>query len=236
LQAKKSREREFGRAEQPGSFKYAAMRVDVWSDFVCPWCYLGKRRLELTLERFEGRTPVEVHWRSFQLDPKFPREFTGGVNELLVAKYGMSRAEAEAIHARVTGLGAADGLVYRFDRCRPSNTFDAHRLLQAANLQNLGALLQGRFMRAYFSEGVSLGDGQALVSLAAEVGLDAAESQAVLNSQQFAADVQADERRAHELGYRGVPAFLFAEKVQVSGAESVETLLHALQRAERASA
>lgn len=212
------------------------MRVDVWTDFVCPWCYLGKRRLELALEGFEGRARVEIHWRSFQLDPAFPRDFSGGVNDLLVNKYGMSRAEAEAIHARVTGLGAADGLVYRFDRCRPSNTFDAHRLLQAANQRGLGPALQARFMRAYFSEGVSLGEAPALAALAAEAGLEPSESEAVLGGDAFAADVEADQRRAQELGYRGVPAFLFAEKVQVSGAQSPETLLAALERAQRASA
>lgn len=211
------------------------MRVDVWTDFICPWCYLGKRRLELALEQFAGRAAVEIHWRSFQLDPEFPRDFSGGVNDLLVNKYGMSRGEAEAIHARVTGLGAADGLVYRFDRCRPANTFDAHRLLQAANRGGLGAALQDRFMRAYFAEGVSLGDPSSLKALASEVGLDPAEGDSVLSSQAYADEVLADQRRAQELGYRGVPAFLFAQKVQVSGAQSPETLLAALQRAERAS-
>ncbi|HET9932452.1 MAG TPA: DsbA family oxidoreductase [Polyangiaceae bacterium] len=211
------------------------MRVDVWTDFICPWCYLGKRRLELALEQFAGRSTVEIHWRSFQLDPEFPREFSGGVNDLLVNKYGMSRAEAEAIHARVTGLGAADGLVYRFDRCRPSNTFDAHRLLQAANRRGVGAALQDRFMRAYFAEGISLGDAPSLRALASEAGLEAPDSDAVLSGDAFGEQVSADQRRAQELGYRGVPAFLFAEKVQVSGAQSPETLLAALQRAERAS-
>ena len=212
------------------------MRVDVWTDFICPWCYLGKRRLELALEQFSGRSEVKIHWHSFQLDPDFPRDFSGGVNDLLVNKYGMSRAEAVAIHARVTGLGAADGLVYRFDRCRPSNTFDAHRLLQAANLRGLGTALQDRFMRAYFAEGVSLGDAASLVALASEIGLEASESEKVLASGAYADEVSADQRRAHELGYRGVPAFLFAEKIQVSGAQGAETLLAALERAARASA
>lgn len=209
------------------------MRIDVWADFICPWCYLGKRRLELALSRFES--PVEIHWRSFQLDPQFSRDFSGGVNDLLVQKYGMSRAEAEAIHARVTGLGAEDGLVYRFDLCRPNNTFDAHRLLQAASQRGRGDALQDRLMKAYFSEGAALGDPATLVTLATEAGLDATETQAVLASSAFAEEVERDQRRAHELGYRGVPAFLFAEKVQLSGAQSPDTLLSALERAERAS-
>ena len=140
------------------------MRIDIWTDFICPWCYLGKRRLELALERFEGRGAVELHWRSFQLDPEFPLNFEGGVNDLLVGKYGMSRSEAESIHARVTRLGAEDGLVYRFERCRPSNTFDAHRLLQAALGRGLGAALQDRLMRAYFSEGASLAERSELIA------------------------------------------------------------------------
>lgn len=211
------------------------MRIDIWTDFICPWCYLGKRRLELALERFEGRGAVELHWRSFQLDPEFPLNFEGGVNDLLVGKYGMSRSEAESIHARVTRLGAEDGLVYRFERCRPSNTFDAHRLLQAALGRGLGAALQDRLMRAYFSEGASLAERSELIALAAQVGFDESDARTVLESTAFGAEVEADQRRAQALGYRGVPAFLFAEKVQISGAQSPDTLLAALQRAERAS-
>jgi predicted DsbA family dithiol-disulfide isomerase len=210
-----------------------AMRVDVWADFICPWCYLGKRRLELALERFQ--TPVEVHWRSFQLDPDFPSDFSGGVNDLLVRKYGMSRVEAESIHERVTRLGVEDGVIYRFHRCRPSNTFDAHRLLQAASRRGLGSALQDRLMKAYFSEGAHLGDARTLVSLASEIGFDASESHSVLESATFSDEVESDQRQANELGYRGVPAFLFAEKVQLSGAQSPDTLLAALERAERAS-
>jgi predicted DsbA family dithiol-disulfide isomerase len=216
------------------------MRIDVWTDLVCPWCYLGKRRLELALERFNARKPVEIHWRSFELDPNFPRDFEGSVNDLLVHKYGMSLAEAIAMHARVAGLAAEDGLVIRFDLARPSNTRDAHRLLQAAvrTQPDLVGKLQERLMRAYFSEGASLIDPVTLGVLASEVGFPESESAAVLapGSTAFKAEVEADERRAQELGYRGVPAFLFAGKVQLSGAQSPDVLLAALERAERASA
>lgn len=211
------------------------MRIDVWADFICPWCYLGKRRLELALAQHPAPETLEIHWHSFELDPDFPRDFAGGVNDLLVRKYGMPRAEAESMHARLTALGAAEGLVYRFDRARPSNTRDAHRLLQAAVRRGLGAALQARFMRAYFEEGASLNDPGALASLAREAGLDAAEVENVLGSSAFATEVESDERSAHRLGYRGVPAFLFGEKVQLSGAQTPDVLLSAIQRAERAN-
>jgi predicted DsbA family dithiol-disulfide isomerase len=217
----------------------SAMRIDVWTDLVCPWCYLGKRRLELALERFKARQPIEIHWRSFELDPDFPRDFKGSPNDLLVHKYGMSLAEAQALHARVTGLAAEDGLAIRFDLARPTNTRDAHRLLQAAvrTRAELAAPLQERLMRAYFTEGASLSDPATLGALAEETGFPSSETQAVLapGSTAFTREVEADERRAQELGYRGVPAFLFAGKVQLSGAQAPDVLIAALERAERAS-
>ncbi|MFN8564876.1 MAG: DsbA family oxidoreductase [Anaerolineae bacterium] len=113
------------------------MKVEIWSDIACPWCYIGRRRFETALKQFEHGDQVEVIWRSFQLDPTAPREYAGSANDMLMERYGMSRQQAEAAHARVTALAAAEGFEYRFDRARPVNSLDAHRLIHLAAAHGL---------------------------------------------------------------------------------------------------
>lgn len=208
-----------------------AMQLDVWSDIYCPWCYIGKRRLEHALSDFEHRDQITLKWRSFQLDPSAPRQYEGDTNDMLVRKYGMTRAQAEASHARVTALAAQDGLDYRFDLARPGNSLDAHRLVHFAAQHGLADAMQERLMRGYFTEGAALGDKSVLTRLAVEVGLDDQATQDVLDSDSFADAVLADQQEATRIGVTGVPAFLFARKYVVAGAQSREVLLRILRRA-----
>jgi predicted DsbA family dithiol-disulfide isomerase len=209
------------------------LRVDVWSDIACPWCYVGKRRLELALEQFPHRAQVEVVWHAFELDPAAPREVDSSVPHAvrLAKKYGSSVQTAELRTARLTELARADGLELRFDRLRPGNTFDAHRLLHLAKLRGVQDAVKERFLRGYLSEGEPIGKPEVLVRLAAEAGLDAEEAHDTLVSGNFADEVRADEQEAHELGINGVPFFVLAERYAVSGAQPAELLLAALERA-----
>jgi predicted DsbA family dithiol-disulfide isomerase len=209
------------------------LRIDVWSDIACPWCYVGKRRLEAALARHarEGSSPaVEVVWRAFELDPSAPRERPTdlGYAERLAKKYGSSVKEAEGMIARMTDVAREDGLDFRFDRIRPGNTFDAHRIIHLAGVRGMQDAVKERYLLAYMTEGEPIGDPEALVRLAAEAGLDAEEVRATLASDAFAADVRADEEEARELGINGVPFFVLGGKYAISGAQPVELLLRAL--------
>lgn len=207
------------------------MRIDIWSDVVCPWCYVGKRRLETALAAFAHRDQVEISWHSFELDLGAPREREGSYDERLAEKYGVSVAEAAGMTANMTEVTAAEGLDFRFDLARPGNTFDAHRLLHLAGNHGLQGALKERLLAATFTEGAPISDAETLVRLATEVGLDAAEVRGVLVSDAFAADVRADEQQAQALGIRGVPFFVVDQKYGVSGAQPSDLLLEVLDRA-----
>jgi predicted DsbA family dithiol-disulfide isomerase len=205
----------------------AAMTVEIWSDVVCPWCYVGKRRFEAALERFAHRDEVEVTWRSFELDPTAPPERTVSSAEHLASKYGMSVEQAEQSNAQMTELAASEGLEYRLDRTRGGNSFDAHRLLHLAKAQGLQDAMKERLMRAYFTEGAAIGDAETLARLASEAGVDPSE----LTGEAFADAVHADEELAARIGIRGVPYFVLDRRYGVSGAQPSELLLQALEKA-----
>ncbi|HLZ25830.1 MAG TPA: DsbA family oxidoreductase [Chloroflexota bacterium] len=207
------------------------MKVEIWSDVVCPWCYIGKRRFEAALARFAHRDDVDVVWRSFELDPSAPALRDVDNAERLAAKYGMSRQQAVETQNRLTQTAAAEGLTFRFDVSKSGNTFNAHRLLHLASERGLQDELKERLMRAYFSEAEPIGDNDALVRLAAEVGIPSAEARAVLSSDTYSADVRAEEREASELGINGVPFFVIDRRYGVSGAQSPDVLLQALDQA-----
>jgi predicted DsbA family dithiol-disulfide isomerase len=210
---------------------HRCMRVEIWSDVVCPWCYIGKRRFESALAEFEHAEEIEVSWRSFELDPAAPAEREGDYATRIATKYGISRAQAEANIARLVDAGGGEDIDMRFDLSRPGNTFDAHRLLHLAASHGVQGALKERLMRATFSEGEPIGDPAALRRLASEVGLDDDEVAAVLDGDAFALEVRADERRALELGISGVPFFVIDGRYGVSGAQSPDVLLDALQQA-----
>jgi len=213
------------------------MQVEIWSDVVCPWCYIGKRRFEAALAQFEHRDQVELTWRSFELDPGAPRLLPGTLGEILARKKGMPVAQAEAMQAQLTTLAAADGLEYHFERTKSGNSFDAHRLLHlaAATPAAAGTRLQDamkeRLLRAYFTEGLPIGDPETLVSLAAEAGIDPGVARAALAGDDYAEAVRGDERRAATLGIQGVPFVVIDGRYGVSGAQTPEVFLRALETA-----
>lgn len=207
------------------------LTVQVWSDVACPWCYVGKRRLEAALARFPHRDEVEVVWRAFELDPS-AKTVQDAVphDERLARKYGMALPEARARIKQLQDVAAKDGLDLRFDRVRSTNTLDAHRVIRLGAEHGIQDAVKERLMRAYFTEGEALGDRETLVRLGAEAGLDAAEVRTMLASDAETAEVRADEREARELGISGVPFFVLDGRVGVSGAQSADVLLRALQK------
>ncbi len=207
------------------------MEVEVWSDVVCPWCYLGKRRLERALDAFEHRDEVTVRWRSFELDPGAPPRRTETAAEHLAAKYGLTPEQVEASWQRLTGLAAAEGLEYRLPDTKGGSSFDAHRLLQLARELGLQDAVKERFLRAHFTEGLPLGDRETLARVAVEAGLPQDEVDEVLATDRFAQEVRDDERRAQQLGIGGVPFFAIDGRYGVSGAQSSDHLLQALREA-----
>jgi predicted DsbA family dithiol-disulfide isomerase len=207
------------------------MKVEIWSDIVCPWCYIGKRRFETALAQFPHRDQVKVTWRSFELDPQAPARITGSLTELLARKYGMPVAQAATNQAQITGLAAKERLEYHLDRAQSGNTFLAHQLLHLAGAHGLQDPMKERLMRAYFTEGLPVGDLETLVGLAREVGLDAEEARAALETGLHADAVRQDERLAAALGIRGVPFVVLDEQYGVSGAQAATVFLQALETA-----
>jgi predicted DsbA family dithiol-disulfide isomerase len=211
------------------------MQVEIWSDIVCPWCYLGKRNFEEALQQFGHRDDVDVVYRSFELDPAAPADTTTPTVELLASKYGMTPDQAQAAQRQMEQRAAQVGLTFRMDDLRSGNTRDAHRLLQLARERGRQPELVERLHRAYFTEQDSVFDRAALARLAADVGLDPAEVAAVLDSDQFGADVTADEQTAQALGATGVPFFVIDRRYGISGAQPAEVIGQALNQAWAAS-
>ena len=206
------------------------MNVEIWSDVVCPWCYIGKRRFEAALAEFAHRDQVEIVWRSYQLDPTTPRASNEPVGEALAKKYGVSKQQAQAMNDRVSMLAAQEGLEYRMENARLSNTFDAHRVIHLAAKHGLQGIAKERLLQAYFTEGEAVGETETLVKLAAEIGLDADEVRAALASDTYADEVKEDIRRARMFGVQGVPFFVFDEKYGVSGAQPTELFGEVLEQ------
>jgi predicted DsbA family dithiol-disulfide isomerase len=204
------------------------VKIEVWSDIVCPWCYIGKRRLESALADFDH--PVDVEWRSFQLDPTFPRDTAIPVYEGLAQKFG---GDVRAMTERVTELAEVEGLHYDYDHAVMVNTFDAHRLTHHAKAQGLGGEMHERLMRAQLVEGETVNDVDTLVRLSEEIGVEGARD--VLTSDKYTSDVDADIREARLLGATGVPFFVLDRKYGVSGAQPVEVFASALRQAQEAA-
>jgi predicted DsbA family dithiol-disulfide isomerase len=203
--------------------------VEIWSDVACPWCYVGKRRFEAALERFEHRDEVHVSWRSFELDPEAPSEREGNRAERLAAKYGMTVEQAREAEQRLTAVAAEEGLNFRFDVARSGSTFDAHRIVHLAAEHGLEDTMKERLLRGYFTEGELMADHDTLARLAVEVGLDEREARETLAADRFAEQVRADERTAAGLGIAAVPTFVVERKLGVSGAQSPDALLELLR-------
>ncbi|MFE9956282.1 DsbA family protein [Micromonospora sp. NPDC005299] len=200
------------------------MEIEIYADVVCPWCWIGKRRLEQALERYDGE--VSVRFRPFQLDPT-PVTEPKPLIEALGAKFG-GRDKAEGMATHVTQVAKGAGIDMHFDRAVAANTFEAHRLVRFATERGRAAELVERLYRAHFQDGIDVGSTDALVKLAAEVGLDETEARDYLESNLGRREVAADLSAAHQLGVSSVPTFVLAGKYAVTGAQEPETLLAAL--------
>lgn len=204
------------------------MQIEMWTDFACPFCYIGKRRLEAALEQID--VPVEVTYRAFELDPSMPRDMKESMDELLAKKYGMTVAQAKASMQNIVGMAKEVGLDYHMETIIQTNTFDAHRLSMLAKTKGLMKELVERVLHAYFTESKHIGDHETLTQLAEEVGLDREEVASMLASDDFAVEVRSDEDTAKQIGVTGVPCFLINKKYALSGAQPTETFVQALQK------
>ncbi|WP_018394946.1 DsbA family oxidoreductase [Bacillus sp. 37MA] len=204
------------------------MKVEIWSDFACPFCYIGKRRFEQAIEQFDGN--VKVEFRSFELDPNAPRKADQDIHDMLAGKYGMTREKAKAMNDQMTEQAKEAGLDYQMDTIIPANTHDAHRLSHYAKEQGKMAEFTERIMKAYFTESKHIADFESLAQLAEESGLLKEEVLNVLESGKYSDQVRADQKEAAQVGVRGVPFFVFNEKYAVSGAQPVESFLQVLHK------
>ncbi|MFC9005054.1 DsbA family oxidoreductase [Streptomyces microflavus] len=208
------------------------MRVEIWSDIACPWCYIGKARFEKGLAEFAHRDEVEVVHRSFELDPGRGKGQTEQVIDMLATKYGRTREEAASMEANVAANAQAEGLGYRTEGRDHGNTFDIHRLLHLAKARGRQDELLTLAYRANFAEERSVFDDDVLLALAVEAGLDADEARAVLaDPEAYADEVRADEREASELGANAVPFFVLDRRYGISGGQPSEVFVQALEQA-----
>ena len=207
------------------------MQVEIWSDVVCPWCYLGKRHFERALDDFAHRDAVEVTYRSFELDPSAPAGQSTPTVEMLASKYGMTLDQARDAQRQMEQRAAAYGLTFRMADLRSGNTRDAHRLLHLAKAHGKQAELAERLHRAYFTEQGSIFDHSSLAGLAADAGLDRATAQGVLTGDEYRQSVEEDEHTARSLGVTGVPFFVIDRRYGVSGAQPPEVMAQVLDRA-----
>lgn len=207
------------------------VKVEIWSDIACPWCWVGKRHVEEAAASLDR--PVEIRWRAFELDSSAPKELDTSVDyvDRLAKKYGTSRDGAQKMIDRMTEVGRERGLDFRFDRARPGNTFDAHRLLAWAADSGEQTALKERLFQAYMHEGKSVADHETLVQLAEDVGLDPERARSVLGTNEFAREAREDQATAAELGVRGVPFFVIDGRIAVQGAQPPEVLLSAFRKA-----
>jgi predicted DsbA family dithiol-disulfide isomerase len=207
------------------------MKVDIWSDVVCPFCYIGKRRLEEALAGFAHGDDVEVVWHSFQLDPSAPAIAEGRTVDKLAAKYGMTLEQAVAAQESLAATAATVGLEFNWQETKSGNTFDAHRLIHFAATQGRADDMKERLLRAFFTEGEQIGDRDVLVRLACEVGLDKDAVLTMLADGRHGDDVQADIAQAQAYGIRGVPFFVIDGKYGISGAQPTTVFAQALDQA-----
>jgi protein disulfide-isomerase len=205
------------------------MKIEVWSDIMCPFCYIGKRHLEAALSAFPGEQ-FEIEWKSFQLDPAIIPQPGKNVYEYLAERKGMSVEESRQMHAGVVARAAEVGLDYHFEKAVISNSFTAHRLIQLAKTKGLGDTMEETFFRAYFTDGKDLNDPSTLMELSVGAGLNALDVKDVLEDETaFANAVKNDISEAQQIGVRGVPFFVFDRKYAISGAQPIEHFEETIQ-------
>ncbi len=217
---------------QPMNTPQVKMKVEVWSDIMCPFCYIGKRHYEAALKQFADSNSIQIEWKSFQLDPTIPQnpENKNNVYKYLAERKGMSEEQSRKMHDNVVAMAKQAGLNYNFDQAVIANSFDAHKMIQLAKTKGLGDEAEERLFRAYFIEGKDFADHTTLIQLGKEIGLNVDEIAAALTSEAFSAKVKDDIEEASQLGIQGVPFFVFNRKYAISGAQPVEAFLQTLQK------
>ena len=206
------------------------MNVDIWMDLTCPFCYIGKKKFFAALEQYPGKDQVTVHLRSFELDPSASKDYPGSVYDWLAKRYGRTHEEVLEMNRPVLQQAASLGLTFNLDRAKPTNSFDAHRLLHFAAAKQKSLILSDVLFKAYFNEGKNISDIDVLSEAAVSAGLDEGDVKAMLLSEEFADRVRADEALAQRLSIRGVPFFLFNEKYAISGAQPTSVFLDGLEK------
>lgn len=207
------------------------MKVEIWSDVMCPFCYIGKRRFEEALTQFNNADEVEVVWKSYQLNPHLKTDPTINIHQYLANIKGIDLDDARQMNQQVTEMAESVGLAYDFDRAIVANSFDAHRLSHLAAQHGLGNAAEEALFKAYFTEGKNIADKETLIALGAGIGLSAEEIKQMLNTDAFADNVKHDVAEAQQLGVRGVPFFVFDRKFAVSGAQPTAIFLQTLEKA-----
>lgn len=210
--------------------------VEIWSDVMCPFCYIGKRHFEAALKKFGGQEKVKIEWKSYQLDPDVKTIPGKSVNEYLAERKGWTMEYTRQVQSRVIGMAREAGLEYDFDKAVVANSFDAHRLSHLAKKHGVQDAMEERLFRAYFTEGLNTADHETLVRLAQEIGLEEKEVRRTLAGDDFAADVERDIFEAQQVGARGVPFFVFNNRYAVSGAQPVELFLQVFNTLQQESA
>ena len=204
------------------------LKVEVWSDIMCPFCYIGKRNYEMALAQFEYADQVEIIWKSFQLDPSLPETSSENVYEYLANRKGLGLEQVKQLHKNVTNTARTVGLEYNFDKTQISNSFKAHQLIQLAKSKNLGDEAEEVLFYAYFTEGKNLSNTSILVELGQKIGLNSSEIISALEDKRFEKNVIKDIEEAQQIGVKGVPFFVFDRKYAISGAQPIDTFLNTL--------
>lgn len=207
------------------------MKVEIWSDIGCPFCYIGKRNFEAGVEEFAGKDDLEIVYRSFQLDPTAEKEPDGTMAELLAKKYNKSVREAEIMNSQVADAAKAAGLEFNMEKVVPSNSRDAHRLVKFAQGEGLDSEAMDRLYKAYFTDGINVADTEALVGIGTGIGLDEEKVREMLDSDLYKEQVIEDQNVANQLGAQGVPLFVINRKYGISGAQPPQAFKEALTKA-----
>jgi predicted DsbA family dithiol-disulfide isomerase len=206
------------------------MKVEIWSDVMCPFCYIGKRKFEKALDQFPQKEKIQVEWKSFQLNPQMKTEPGKSINDYLAEVKGWTPDYAQQVNDHVTGLASEVGLEYNMDKAVVANSFDAHRFVQFAKTKGLGDAAEEQLFKAYFTDGKDTSNLETLVELGNEIGLDTHELRTVLEGTRFSDEVRKDIYEAQQVGAKGVPFFVLDRKYAVSGAQQPETFLGALEQ------
>ena len=206
------------------------MKVEIWSDVICPFCYIGKHNFEKALAQFADKDKVEVIWKSFQLDSSMPDVANESYEQYLVKRKGLSVEKVRAMLQNVTQMASQSGLEYHLDRSVMVNSLNAHRLIQYAKLHQKGDKAEERLFEAFFTRGENIADPSTLISIAVEIGLDEAAVRDALSNQQYSFEVNRDIQEARAIGVSGVPFFVFNRKYAISGAQPPQVFLETLQK------